>query len=282
MPIELRNVTYSYSRGSLPAVRGVSLDIADGEYIGIMGAADSGQTTLLELMAGVIKPTEGTVTLDGEDINAKKYDKAQLRTAVGYLMHRPERRIFETTVERDVGFVLRGMGLNRVEQTERIKAALTLAGLDYNTIADKSPFALPLDVQRRVALAGVLCADARILLLDEPFAGLDYPAKQELISLLTSLNAQGKTIITVTQEADALAENAGRIGIMRAGELVRIGRTRDIFSDYYDLLNNGVTAPSVRLLVQLLREKGVDMPGNVITCEQLLDRLKIIMWRKMK
>lgn len=282
MPIELENVTYSYSRGSLPAVRGVSLEIADGEYIGIMGAADSGQTMLLELMAGLVKPTVGTVTLDGEDINTKKYDRARLRASVGYLMHRPERHIFETTVERDVGFILRGTGLSRAEQAERIKAALTLAGLNYDSVADKSPLALPLGIRRRVALAGVLCGDARILLLDEPFAGLDYPAKHELIALLSSLNAQGKTIITVTQEADALAENAGRIGIMRAGELVRIGRTKDIFSDYYDLLNNGVTAPSVRLIVQLLREKGVDMPGNVVTREQLLDRLKIIMWRKMK
>lgn len=282
MPIKLENVTYSYPRCALPAVGGVTLEIQDGEYLGITGAHGSGKTTLLNLAAGLIKPDEGAVCFDGADINARRYGRRALRGAVGYLMERPERQLFETTVSRDVGFALRGAGLARDDETARIRASLALVGLDYDAFADKAPLALPREVQRRVALAGVLAAKPRVLLLDEPFLGLDAPDRRGLLTLLDALNAQGTTIVVATHDTDALSEHARRVAVMRFGAFIRDGRTKDIFSDYYDLVRNGVTVPTVREAVQRLRERGVDMPGNIIDFDQLTDRLKILMWRKEK
>lgn len=282
MPIKLENVTYSYPRCSLPAVGGVTLEIQDGEYLGITGAHGSGKTTLLNLIAGLIKPDEGAVCLDGADINARRFDRRALRGAVGYLMERPEHHLFETTVSRDVGFALRGAGLTRDDETARIRASLALVELDFDALADKAPLALPRGVQRRVALAGVLAAKPRVLLLDEPFRGLDAPDRRALLTLLDSLNAQGTTVVVATHDTDALCEHARRVAVMRFGAFIRDGRAKDIFSDYYDLVRNDVTVPTVREAVQRLRERGVDMPGNIIDFDQLTDRLKILMWRKEK
>ena len=282
MPIKLENVTYSYPRCALPAVGGVTLEIQDGEYLGITGAHGSGKTTLLNLVAGLIKPDEGAVCLNGADINARRFDRRALRGAVGYLMERPERQLFETTVSRDVGYAMRGAGLTQDDVSARIREVLALVGLEYDALADKAPLALPRDVQRRVALAGVLAAKPRVLLLDEPFQGLDAPDRRALLNLLDTLNAQGTTIVVATHDSDALAEHARRVAVMRFGAFIRDGRTKDIFSDYYDLVRNGVTVPTVREAVQRLRERGVDMSGNIIDFDQLTDRLKILMWRKEK
>lgn len=282
MPIKLENVTYSYPSCALPAVGDVTLEIADGEYVGIMGAHGSGKTTVLNLAAGLIKPDAGTVSLDGADINSRRYDRAVLRSAVGYLMDRPERQLFETTVLRDVGFALRGLGLSDEEQMSRVGATLGLVGLDRDELGAKSPLSLPRDIQRRVALAGVLVAQPKVLFFDEPFAGLDAASRRELLTLLDSLNARGTTIVIASHDADALSAHARRIAVMRFGAFIRDGRTRDIFSDYYDLVHNDVPVPAVRAAVQLLRERGVDMPVNIIDFDQLADRLKILMWRKMK
>lgn len=282
MPIKLENVTYAYPRCALPAVGGVTLEIADGEYLGVTGARGSGKTTLLNLAAGLIKPAEGTVSLDGADINARRYDRRNLRGAVGYLMEHPERQLFETTVARDVGFALRGTELSSEEQTARVRDALALTGLDYDALGGKSPLALPRSVQRRVALAGVLTVKPKHILLDEPFLGLDTPDRRALLTLLDELNSQGTTVVIATHDTDALSEHARRIAVMHFGAVIRDGRTKDIFSDYYDLVRLGVTVPTVRETVQRLRERGVDMPGNIIDFDQLTDRLKILMWRKTK
>ena len=282
MPIKLENVTYSYPRCALPAVGGVTLEIQDGEYLGITGAHGSGKTTLLNLVAGLIKPDEGAVCLNGADINARRFDRRALRGAVGYLMERPERQLFETTVSRDVGYAMRGAGLTQDDVSARIREVLALVGLEYDALADKAPLALPRDVQRRVALAGVLAAKPKHILLDEPFLGLDTPDRRALLTLLDELNAQGITVVIATHDTDALSEHARRIAVMRFGAFIRDGRAKDIFSDYYDLVHNDVPVPAVRETVQLLRERGVDMPGNIIDFDQLADRLKILMWRKMK
>ena len=285
MPIKLENVSYTYAPGTslaVQALRGVTLDVADGEFVGVMGATGSGKSTLIQLIAGLIKPTEGQILLDGEDINARKYDRDVLHRKVGLVFQYPEYQLFETTVERDVGFGLRHLGLTKEETAAAVRAALETVGFDYDTVRDMSPLGFSCGEKRRIAIAGVLASKPGVLILDEPVAGLDPLGRQDFLNMVDALNAAGTTIIMISHNADALAEHARRIIVLKNGALIRDGSTRDVFSDYYDLLHNGIGVPQVRRAAQLLRERGVDMPGNIIQYDEFIDRLKIIMWRKSR
>ena len=285
MPIKLENVSYTYAPGTslaVQALRGVTLDVADGEFVGVMGATGSGKSTLIQLIAGLIKPTEGQILLDGEDINARKYDRDVLHRKVGLVFQYPEYQLFETTVERDVGFGLRHLGLTKEETAAAVRAALETVGFDYDTVRDMSPLGFSGGEKRRIAIAGVLASKPGVLILDEPVAGLDPLGRRNFLNMVDALNAAGTTIIMISHNADALAEHARRIIVLKNGALIRDGSTRDVFSDYYDLLHNGIGVPQVRRAAQLLRERGVDMPGNIIQYDEFIDRLKIIMWRKSR
>lgn len=285
MPIKLENVSYTYDAGTTLAVRalrGVTLDAADGEFIGVMGAAGSGKSTLIQLIAGLIKPTEGQILLDREDINARKYDRGALHRKVALVFQHPEHQLFETTVERDVGFGMRSLGLTKEETAAAVRAALETVGFDYDAVRDKSPLGFSDGEKRRIAIAGVLAPKPGVLILDEPTAGLDPLGRRNFLNMVDALNAAGTTIIMTSHDADALAEHARRIIVLKNGALIRDGSTRDVFSDYYDLLHNGIGVPQVRRAAQLLRERGVDMPGSIIQYDEFIDRLKIIMWRKSR
>lgn len=285
MPIKLENVSYTYDAGTTLAVRalrGVTLDAADGEFIGVMGATGSGKSTLAQLIAGLIKPTEGQILLDREDINARKYDRGALHRKVALVFQHPEHQLFETTVERDVGFGMRSLGLTKEETAAAVRAALETVGFDYDAVRDKSPLGFSDGEKRRIAIAGVLAPKPGVLILDEPTAGLDPLGRRNFLNMVDALNAAGTTIIMTSHDADALAEHARRIIVLKNGALIRDGSTRDVFSDYYDLLHNGIGVPQVRRAAQLLRERGVDMPGSIIQYDEFIDRLKIIMWRKSR
>ena len=283
MPIKLDNVSYTYAPGTpheIRALRNVNLDIEDGEFVGVMGTTGSGKSTLIQLIAGLIAPTEGKILLDGEDINAKKYDRDVLHRRVGLVFQYPEYQLFETTVERDVAFGLRHQGLTKEETASAVRTALETVGFDYDEVRDKSPLSFSGGEKRRIAIAGVLAPKPGVLILDEPIAGLDPLSRQDFLTMVDGLNAQGVTVIMISHNADALSEHAGRIIVLRDGALIRDGSAKHIFSDYYDLIRGGVGVPQVRQAVQLLRERGVNMPGNIILYDQFIDRLKIIMWRK--
>ncbi len=283
MPIKLDNVSYTYAPGTpheIRALRNVNLDIEDGEFVGVMGTTGSGKSTLIQLIAGLIAPTEGKILLDGEDINAKKYDRDVLHRRIGLVFQYPEYQLFETTVERDVAFGLRHQGLTKEETASAVRTALETVGFDYDEVRDKSPLSFSGGEKRRIAIAGVLAPNPRVLILDEPIAGLDPLSRQDFLTMVDGLNAQGVTVIMISHNADALSEHAGRIIVLRDGTLIRDGSAKHIFSDYYDLIRGGIGVPQVRQAVQLLRERGVNMPGNIILYDQFIDRLKIIMWRK--
>ena len=283
MPIKLDNVSYTYAPGTpheIRALRNVNLDIEDGEFVGVMGTTGSGKSTLIQLIAGLIAPTEGKILIDGEDINAKKYDRDVLHRRIGLVFQYPEYQLFETTVERDVAFGLRHQGLTKEETASAVRTALETVGFDYDEVRDKSPLSFSGGEKRRIAIAGVLAPNPRVLILDEPIAGLDPLSRQDFLTMVDGLNAQGVTVIMISHNADALSEHAGRIIVLRDGALIRDGSAKHIFSDYYDLIRGGIGVPQVRQAVQLLRERGVNMPGNIILYDQFIDRLKIIMWRK--
>lgn len=285
MPIKLEKVSYTYAPGTAherTAVRDLSLDIADGEYIGLMGTTGSGKSTLVQLMAGLIKPSSGSVLLDGEDINSKKYDRSILHRKVGLVFQHPENQLFETTVERDVAFGLKHLKMSKEEKAEAVKAAIEQVGFDYEAVRTQSPLSFSGGEKRRIALAGVLVEKPSVLIMDEPIAGLDSYSRAELLKLVNELNAKGVTIIMISHSADVLAEYARRIIVLKDGALIRDDSTKHIFSDYFDLIRHGLGVPQVRQTAQLLRERGADMPANVILYDQFIDRLKILMWRKSR
>ena len=281
MPINLENLSYSFDR-SATVLSGVNIEIADGEFVGITGPAGSGKTTLVQLISGLMTPTGGSVRIDGNDINAKKYDRRKLRRRLGIVMQQPEKQLFESTVERDVAFALRSQGVSAQDAAPAVKEALELLGFDYDTVRERSPLSFSTGEMRKIAIAGVLAAKPGILIFDETDSGLAGKARRDFYALLEKLNRDGATVLLVSHNADALAEYASRVLIMRSGRIIRDNSSKEIFSDYYDLLHNGVAVPNVRAATQLMRERGVDMPGNTTEYAQFVDRLKIIMWRKKR
>lgn len=286
MPIKLENISYTYAQGSpfaVHALNDISLELSAGEYVGLVGAPGSGKSALLRLMAGLITPDGGQFFIDGEAVDARKNAKstrAELLGRVALLPEGAEGSLFETTVYRELAFSLRGRGLAREDISARAREALMAVGMDYDALCGASPLALPLAARRRLALACALMTSPEYLLLDEPLKGLDAPARRELMDIFDALNSRGMGIVLASAESDDIAERAGRVLVMCRGALIRDGSARGVFSDYYDLARHGVAVPCVKAASQLLRERGVDMPANVVRYDEFIDRLKIIMWRK--
>lgn len=283
--IKVEGLRHVYSAGTpfeKVALDGIDLEIPQGQLIGIIGHTGSGKSTFIQHLNALLPPTEGKIYVGGKDINADKYARKAVKGEVGLVFQYPEYQLFETTVERDVAFGLRHSGLSREETAAAVKAALELVGFDYDAVRDKSPLGFSGGEKRRIAIAGVLASKPRVLILDEPVAGLDPLGRQDFLNMVDALNKDGVTIIMISHNADALAEHARRIIVLRDGALFRDGSAKEIFSDYFDLIHNGIGVPQVRRAAQLLRDRGVDMPGNIILYSQFIDRLKILMWRKNK
>lgn len=283
--IKVEGLRHVYSAGTpfeRVAIDGISLTIEPGQLVGIIGHTGSGKSTFIQHLNALLQPTAGKVYCGGKDINADKYSRKAVKAQVGLVFQYPEYQLFETTVERDVAFGLRHSGLSREETAAAVKAALELVGFDYDAVRDKSPLGFSGGEKRRIAIAGVLASKPRVLILDEPVAGLDPLGRQDFLNMVDALNKDGVTIIMISHNADALAEHARRIIVLRDGALFRDGSAKEIFSDYFDLIHNGIGVPQVRRAAQLLRDMGVEMPGNIILYSQFIDRLKILMWRKNK
>jgi len=273
MPIELRGVSYTYAPGTVyesRALDGLSLRVRDGEFVGVMGRTGCGKSTLIQLIAGLLKPSAGQILLDGEDINDKHYDRDTLRRKIGVVFQFPEIQLFETTVARDVAFGLRHFGWTVEEKNAAVREALERLGFDYEAVCDKSPLGFSGGEKRRLAIAGVLAARPEILILDEPVAGLDPLGRDAFLQLLDELNRAGTTILMISHSADALAEHAQRIVILKDGQLLRDGPTEEVFSDHAALKADGIGAGQVRETVELLRQRGVDIPADTVRYEQLL------------
>ena len=273
MPIVLDNVAYAYAPGTpfeTDALRAVNLRVEDGEFVGIMGQTGCGKSTLIQLIAGLLKPTSGRVSIDGEDINAPRYPVDTLRRRLSILFQYPEQQLFETTVARDVAFGLRHSGLPARVQREKVARALSLVGFEADAIAGASPLELSGGEKRRVALAGVLATEPRILILDEPIAGLDPIARGAFLDLLTRLNGEGVTIIMVSHSIDALAERAGRILVLHEGALLMDGCPRAIFADAQRLDALGLGVPAARNTALLMARRGVTSMRDVTNYAELL------------
>ena len=283
MPIELKNVTHTYSEGSAfqaTAIRDVSLTIEDGEFIAVVGHTGSGKSTLVQHLNGLLKPTGGQILIDGEDLNAPGADRRRIRQKVGLVFQYPEYQLFEETVARDIAFGPKNLGLSAEETDARVRRAMAHVHLDYDKYAQRSPFELSGGQMRRVAIAGVLAMEPKVLILDEPTAGLDPRGRDRILGMVQELHARGgTTVIMVSHSMDDVARLATRLVVMSRGELVATGTPREIFRQVDMMESIGLGVPEAARLCALLRQRGVKLPDDLYTPEEMRDSL-LALWKE--
>ncbi len=271
MSIELKNVTYTYSPGTayeIHALSQVNLTIPDGEFIGVIGHTGSGKSTLIQHFNGLMKPTEGEVLYNGENIWRESYPLGKLRSQVGLVFQYPEHQLFETDVLTDVCFGPKNQGLSEEEARKQAASALALVGMG-EAYYQKSPFELSGGQKKRVAIAGVLAMNPKILVLDEPTAGLDPKGRDEILEQISRLHKErGISIVLVSHSMEDIARYVQRIIVMDQGRVAFNDAPREIFSHYKELEAMGLSAPQITYILQALREKGLDVDLRAMTVEE--------------
>ena len=276
MLLKLEHVGHTYQAGSpfqARAIEDVNLEVYEGEFLALIGHTGSGKSTLAQHLNGLLKPTSGRVLLNGQDIHEKGFDKKEVRRNIGLVFQYPEHQLFDETVEKDVGFGPRNLGLSADDVKERVQEALEKVGMRYEDVAQKSPFELSGGQMRRVALAGVIAMRPKVLVLDEPIAGLDPLGREELMGMIKRLHESGTTVVMVSHSMDDVARYATRAAVMDHGKLVMTGTPEEIFMQADQLTRMGLDVPQVCQLGALLRKSGIDFPENVYREEQALEAL---------
>lgn len=272
MQIIAKNLSYVYSEKSkslaFKALDDLSLTVNEGEFFGIVGHTGSGKSTFVQHLNGLIKveKNRGSLVVGETDLSAKKFDYNSLRAKVGMVFQYPEYQLFAETVFEDVAFGLRNFfpKITQEQIEEKVKNAISLVGLDYEKVKDKSPFELSGGQKRRVAIAGVIVSEPEVLVLDEPVAGLDPVGKREFINLLHQLHSTFvKTIIIVSHDMDLVAENCTKVAVFSKGKIEMQGTPKEIFSDYEKVVSLGLDLPVTAKLERALKEKGVVVDSDL-------------------
>ncbi len=258
------------------AVNRISFELYENEFVGVIGHTGSGKSTLIQMLNGLMKPTSGKIYFRGEDVWAKKYDRRKLRADVGLVFQYPEYQLFEETVEKDIAFGPRNMGLSEEEVSLRIQEGMHFTGLS-DKLRDKSPFELSGGQKRRVAIAGILAMRPQVLILDEPTAGLDPKGCNEILSNIRDYQREEKaTVVLVSHSMEDIAAHAGRVMVLEKGSLKMLDDTRAVFARGEELLSMGLNVPQItRVFLTLGRKGHVDLP-SVLSPEEAvraLDRL---------
>ena len=273
MSIKLDTVTYTYGVGSpfeRTALHETSVEIHEGEFVGIIGHTGSGKSTFVQLLNGLIHPTRGVVTVDGTDISKKTKEVMAIRHKVGMVFQYPEYQLFEETIAKDIAFGPRNFGLSEDEIEERVREAMEFVGLDYDTYADRSPFRLSGGQMRRVAIAGVIAIHPKYLILDEPSAGLDPVGRREIFSEIQRWHKEKNiTVILVSHNMEDISQMATRLLVLSHGNIVLDGEPLDIFSHQQQTLHDaGVSVPPVTEVLQYLQSKGFDISDRVHSVDE--------------
>lgn len=270
--IEVKNLSHTYSAKTPfrhTAIKGMSFDIKQGEILGIIGHTGSGKSTLIQHLNGLLRPTEGEVLFDGRDIWSDKAYTRSVRFSVGLVFQYPEYQLFEETVEQDIAFGPSNMKLSKEEIAERVSYAAKSVGLSED-ILSKSPFELSGGQKRRVALAGVIAMRPRVLILDEPTAGLDPEGREEILSYIKNYNKEtGSTVVFVTHSMEDIARVVDRIVVLEKSEILMTGTPREIFSRADDLARAGLTVPAATSIANALKKKGIPVDTAIYTVEEL-------------
>ena len=268
MSIKLSNIYHTYSKGTpfeRLALQDVSLEIAKGEIVAIIGHTGSGKSTLVQHLNGLLKPDKGTATIDAIDITAKRQQAKAARQQVGMVFQYPEHQIFAETVFEDIAFGPRNKGFNEEEVAKAVREAMAFVGLDYDTYAERSPFQLSGGQMRRVAIAGVVAMNPDYLVLDEPSAGLDPRSRNAVFREIMALHkSRGIAIVLVTHSMEEAVKYANRLLVINGGQVLFDGEPAAIFKEHgAELVQVGVDVPQVYKLADLLRHKGISLPEGI-------------------
>ncbi len=271
MGITLENVSYVYEQGTAmqtAALQGISLEIPDNQFIGLIGHTGSGKSTLVQLLNGLLRPTSGRVLYNGKDIHEDGFDKKALRANVGLVFQYPEHQLFEVDVLSDVMYGPKNLGLDEATCKKRAIQALENVGMKEKYFKT-SPFDLSGGQKRRAAIAGVLAMNPRILILDEPTAGLDPRGRDEILGLISEMKQKlSMTIILVSHSMDDVARYVERIVVMGHGKKVFDDTPRNVFKHYIELEDLGLSAPQITYIMNTLRDYGMDVHTDALTVEE--------------
>jgi len=281
--IKVEHLSYVYNPGmpnAVTALDDVSFTVEEGDFVGIIGATGSGKSTLITHMNGLNKPTSGKIYIDGRDLWAEPEKIREFRFLTGLVFQYPEYQLFEETVQKDIAFGPKNMGLDENEIRKRVVSAARFTGLKSELLS-KSPFELSGGEKRRAAIAGVIAMDPDVLILDEPTAGLDPNGRDVLLAQITEYHKQrGNTIFLVSHSMEDIAKTADRILVMNAGRAVMFDETKKVFSKGDELEKMGLRVPQVTKIMARLKNEGYPVPDGVLTVEQALSELLALIGKK--
>lgn len=276
MVIKVEHLTHIYGQGTAfeqYALKDVSFEIPERQFVGLIGHTGSGKSTLIQHLNGLVRPTSGTIRFHETDIYSEGYSLKDLRSKVGLVFQYPEHQLFEIDVFSDVCYGPKNLGLSEDEIKMRAREALKLVGLKEK-YWEQSPFELSGGQKRRVAIAGVLAMKSEVLILDEPTAGLDPRGRDEILDQIQVLHeSQGMTIILVSHSMEDIAKYADRLMVMNHGEKAFDGTPREVFEHYKELEAMGLAAPQVTYISHALKEYGVPVKEDVTTVEEARDAI---------
>lgn len=283
MSIKLEHVNYIYGQGTAyekHALNDINLEIPHGQFVGIIGHTGSGKSTLIQHLNGLVKATSGVVSFNGENIYAEKYNLKALRSQVGLVFQYPEHQLFEIDVMSDVCFGPKNQGCSEEECKERAIEALQLVGLKEKYYHN-SPFDLSGGQKRRVAIAGVLAMKPKVLILDEPTAGLDPKGRDEILDQIAYLHKScDMTVILVSHSMEDVAKYVDRIIVMNRGSVLFDDVPKKVFEHYLELEKVGLSAPQVTYIMHDLRKRGLEVPVNITTIEEATDAIVAALGKK--
>jgi energy-coupling factor transport system ATP-binding protein len=277
MSIKIENLTHIYMPKTpfeKKAIDDVSIEIKQGEFVALIGHTGSGKSTLIQHINGLLKPTSGRIIIDDIDITKKNTKLTNIRKKVGLVFQYPEYQLFEETIEKDISFGPQNLGLDNDEINKRVRRAMNIVGLDYDEYKDKSPFEISGGQKRRVAIAGVVAMEPKVLILDEPTAGLDPKGRDDILSKIVELyNEYNMTIILVSHSMEDVAKVAKRVVVMDRGKCILDGKPEEIFREIEILESVGLAVPQVTYLIRELRSKGFDVSQDIFTIEEAKQEL---------
>lgn len=284
MMMKINNLNYIYNPNTpfeKKALDNINLEIKEGEFIGLIGHTGSGKSTLVQHLNGLMKPTSGDIIIDGVNITKKEANLKEVRQKVGLVFQYPEHQLFEETIYKDIAFGPRNLGLNEDEIMSRVKESMELVGLDFEELKDRSPFELSGGQKRRVAIAGVIAMKPKILVLDEPTAGLDPRGRDEILGEIQKLyDKEGITIILVSHSMEDVAKLVDRILVMHRGKVQMDGCTREVFKRADELESLGLGVPQIMKFMKKFKEQGNDIKDDVLTVEEAKEEILKFLRRK--
>ncbi|MDE6884976.1 MAG: energy-coupling factor transporter ATPase [Clostridia bacterium] len=277
MPITIRHLSFTYSAGTpyeKKALENINLQINEGDFLGIIGHTGSGKSTFIQHINGLIKPQAGEIEIFDLKLTPEKRPKVNLkalRSSVGMVFQYPEYQLFADTVAKDVAFGPKNLGLPSEEVEKRVKQAIEMVGLDYEAVKDRAPFELSGGQKRRVAIAGIIAMQPKMLILDEPTAGLDPFGKEQILNLIKYLKTHcSPTIVVISHDIDEITRFANRIVVFNDSHIVYDEPMQQLFKHSRQLQKMGLDIPRAVKVVNSLRARGVDLGEDIVTAEDLI------------